>query len=147
MDINQKLLAAFQVEHIEHLEGIRACLARWDRAGEAPDVDEAFRRAHSLKGAARVTGFTPVETLAHSWKACSPASARASWPSISSCSALFMSRSTPLRIPPPASWLAALRRTSPRVLADEALLAGGAEKPTAPSHLPPNSRSTKLWDA
>jgi len=65
MDINQKLLAAFQVEHIEHLEGIRACLARWEQCGELTDVDEAFRRAHSLKGAARITGFTPVEALAH----------------------------------------------------------------------------------
>ncbi len=65
MDINQKLLAAFQVEHVEHLEGIRACLTRWQENAGAPDVDEAFRRAHSLKGAARVTGFAPVETLAH----------------------------------------------------------------------------------
>jgi two-component system chemotaxis sensor kinase CheA len=65
MDINRKLLAAFQVEHVEHLEGIRTCLARWQELGAAPDVDEAFRRAHSLKGAARVTGLAPVEALAH----------------------------------------------------------------------------------
>ncbi|HEV3342187.1 MAG TPA: response regulator [Pirellulales bacterium] len=65
MDLNQKLLAAFQVEHVEHLEGIRACLDRWRQEEDAPDVDEAFRRAHSLKGAARVTGLAPVETLAH----------------------------------------------------------------------------------
>lgn len=65
MDLNQKLLAAFRVEYLEHLEGIRACLARWEQQGDATDVDEAFRRAHSLKGAARVTGFGPVETLSH----------------------------------------------------------------------------------
>lgn len=65
MDINRKLLAAFQVEHVEHLEGIRTCLTRWQEQGAAGDVDEAFRRAHSLKGAARVTGLAPVETLAH----------------------------------------------------------------------------------
>lgn len=65
MDINQKLLAAFQVEHVEHLEGIRTCLARWEQESGVPNVDEAFRRAHSLKGAARVTGFSPVEALAH----------------------------------------------------------------------------------
>ena len=65
MDISQKLLAAFQVEHIEHLEGIRACLALWEQTGEVVDIDEAFRRAHSLKGAARITGFTEVEQLAH----------------------------------------------------------------------------------
>jgi two-component system chemotaxis sensor kinase CheA len=65
MDIHQKLFAAFQVEHVEHLEAIRSCLARWDHEPAAPDVDEAFRRAHSLKGAARVTGFSSVEMLAH----------------------------------------------------------------------------------
>jgi two-component system chemotaxis sensor kinase CheA len=65
MDINQQLLAAFKVEHVEHLEGIRACLARWEQDAGAPDVNEAFRRAHSLKGAARVTGLLPIEALAH----------------------------------------------------------------------------------
>jgi two-component system, chemotaxis family, sensor kinase CheA len=64
-DINEKLRAAFQVEHIEHLEGIRACLIHWGDATAPADVDEAFRRAHSLKGAARVTGFSSVESLAH----------------------------------------------------------------------------------
>ena len=42
-----------------------ACLARWQAPGSVPDVDEAFRRADSLKGAARVTGFVSVEALAH----------------------------------------------------------------------------------
>jgi two-component system, chemotaxis family, sensor kinase CheA len=65
MDINERLLSAFQVEHVEHLEAIRSCLARWESDSDAPDVDEAFRRAHSLKGAARVTGLSCVETLAH----------------------------------------------------------------------------------
>ncbi|HEY5313672.1 MAG TPA: response regulator [Pirellulales bacterium] len=65
MDINQQLLAAFKVEHVEHLEGIRSCLAAWQQNGGTPDVNEAFRRAHSLKGAARVTGLLPIEALAH----------------------------------------------------------------------------------
>ncbi|HTQ37646.1 MAG TPA: response regulator [Pirellulales bacterium] len=65
MDINQKLFAAFQVEHVEHLEAIRSCLARWGHEDATAEVDEAFRHAHSLKGAARVTGFSSVETLAH----------------------------------------------------------------------------------
>lgn len=64
-DINVKLLEAFKVEHIEHLEGIRACLAAWEQAPDAMDVDEAFRRAHSLKGASRIMGFAPVASLAH----------------------------------------------------------------------------------
>ena len=65
IDINQKLLAAFRVEHVEHLEGIRSSLARWEQGGGNFEVDEPFRRAHSLKGAARVTGLAPVEALAH----------------------------------------------------------------------------------
>ncbi|HEX3655540.1 MAG TPA: response regulator [Pirellulales bacterium] len=65
MDINQQLLSAFKVEHVEHLEGIRSCLAQWQQDGGTPDVNEAFRRAHSLKGAARVTGLLPIEALAH----------------------------------------------------------------------------------
>ena len=46
----------FQVEYIEHLEGIRAAWPAGAARRRSADVDEAFRRAHSLKGAARVTG-------------------------------------------------------------------------------------------
>jgi two-component system, chemotaxis family, sensor kinase CheA len=66
-DLAPKLLAAFQVEHKEHLEEIRTILAGV-AAGEAigaPQVDEAFRRAHSLKGAARIAGLRTAEVLAH----------------------------------------------------------------------------------
>jgi two-component system chemotaxis sensor kinase CheA len=67
-DLRQKLLPTFQVEHKEHLEHIRSILAELEQQdGEAASaaVDEAFRRAHSLKGAARVVDLRPVETLAH----------------------------------------------------------------------------------
>jgi two-component system chemotaxis sensor kinase CheA len=66
-DLDDRLLAAFQVEHREHLEGIRAVLAAVEAGGSAPAgaVDEAFRRAHSLKGAARLTGLHGAEVLAH----------------------------------------------------------------------------------
>src|ERR1700690_647721 len=66
MDLNQKLLSAFQIEHVEHLEGIRSALARLE-SGD-PDgslLEEAFRCAHSLKGASRVVGLSAVEALAH----------------------------------------------------------------------------------
>jgi two-component system chemotaxis sensor kinase CheA len=65
--LTPKLLAAFQVEHKEHLEGIRSMLAAIDRGATvtSPEVDEAFRRAHSLKGAARLAELRPIETLAH----------------------------------------------------------------------------------
>ena len=66
-ELDARLLAAFQIEHKEHLESIRSLLARMEQQGGAPareDLDEAFRRAHSLKGAARLAGLPPVETLA-----------------------------------------------------------------------------------
>lgn len=67
-DLRQKLLATFQVEHKEHLERIRSILTELEQKAGSParaDLDEAFRRAHSLKGAARVVDLHPVETLAH----------------------------------------------------------------------------------
>ena len=65
-DIRQKLLAAFQAEYREHLEQIRGILAKRPEGGPpGADLDEVFRRAHSLKGAARAVDLRPVETLAH----------------------------------------------------------------------------------
>lgn len=66
-ELAPKLLAAFQVEHKEHLEEIRTILAGVAAGGAiAPaQVDEVFRRAHSLKGAARIAGLRPAELLAH----------------------------------------------------------------------------------
>lgn len=66
-DIRQRLLAAFQIEYRDHLEYIRSALARLE-AGEQWDqatLDEVFRRAHSLKGAARAVDLKPVEAIAH----------------------------------------------------------------------------------
>ena len=68
MDTQQKVLAAYQIEHKEHLEGVRALLAELadNGAGDVqPRLEEAFRRVHSLKGGARVCGLQPVETIAH----------------------------------------------------------------------------------
>ena len=33
MDLNQKQMTALQIEHVEHLEGIRSMLTRLDEAG------------------------------------------------------------------------------------------------------------------
>ena len=71
-DIAQRVLAAFQVEHKEHLEGIRAILGQ-SASGEAgrpgvfraDDLEEAFRLAHSLKAGARVCDLSTVELLGH----------------------------------------------------------------------------------
>lgn len=61
VDIRAQLLAAFEAEHREHLEAIRRGLAA---PGEA-DLREMFRRAHSLKGAARAVDLPQIEELAH----------------------------------------------------------------------------------
>jgi two-component system chemotaxis sensor kinase CheA len=65
--IQQKLAAIFQGEHAEHLEHIRSILALLEHVTETKgrvEIDEAFRRAHSLKGAARAVDLDTVEGLA-----------------------------------------------------------------------------------
>ena len=67
IDIRQKLAAIFQGEHAEHLEHIRSILLLLENVAEArgrTELDEAFRRAHSLKGAARSVDLDAVEGLA-----------------------------------------------------------------------------------
>lgn len=67
-DLRRRLLAAFRIEHQDHLEYIRGALARAEDGGIAWDqaeLDEVFRRAHSLKGAARAVDLRPIEMLAH----------------------------------------------------------------------------------
>ena len=63
-DILDQLLAAFDVEHREHLDAIREQLAA-ARSGVRLDVRQVFRRVHSLKGAARAVGMTEVEDASH----------------------------------------------------------------------------------
>lgn len=63
-DIREQLLAAFEVEYREHVDAIRGALDR-ARAGEAVNVREIFRRAHSLKGAARAVDLPEIEEAAH----------------------------------------------------------------------------------
>jgi two-component system, chemotaxis family, sensor kinase CheA len=67
-DIRQRLLATFQIEHRDHVEQIRSFLATVASGAVEPagiELDEAFRRAHSLKGAARAVDLSAVEGLAH----------------------------------------------------------------------------------
>ncbi|QEL16620.1 hybrid sensor histidine kinase/response regulator [Limnoglobus roseus] len=65
-DLTDRLRAAFRAEHVEHLEGIRAVLTAFESGNPPADwVNDAFRRAHSLKGAARIAEAGAVEALAH----------------------------------------------------------------------------------
>lgn len=63
-DLRRELLAAFDAEHKEHLGAIRAALDAAER-GEQADLRDIFRRAHSLKGAARAVDLPVVEEVAH----------------------------------------------------------------------------------
>jgi two-component system chemotaxis sensor kinase CheA len=66
--IQERLAAAFRVEHREHLQVVRSLLDSLAAAGydtSSFDFNEAYRRVHSLKGAARAVGLLPVETLSH----------------------------------------------------------------------------------
>lgn len=67
-DIREQLLAAFEVELGEHVEVMRAALVR-ARAGQPVDMREVFRRAHSLKGAARAVDAPAIEAAAHTLEA------------------------------------------------------------------------------
>ncbi|MGU3361474.1 response regulator [Methylobacterium sp. M6A4_1b] len=64
MDIRQLLLAAFEVEHREHIDAIRAALGG-EGSEHVPDWNDVFRRAHSLKGASRAVDLPAVEAVAH----------------------------------------------------------------------------------
>jgi len=66
-DIRKQLLAAFEAEHREHLQAIRSALDHADAGGI--DLTDVFRRAHSLKGAARAVDLPAVEEVAHQLEA------------------------------------------------------------------------------
>jgi two-component system chemotaxis sensor kinase CheA len=64
---DKKLAAIFQGEHADHLKHIRSILALLENVAETKgrsELDEAFRRAHSLKGAAQAVDLDTVEGLA-----------------------------------------------------------------------------------
>lgn len=64
-DIQDRLIQAFQIEHRDYLTGIRRFLdAATTAAPAAGALEEAFRQAHSLKGAARAVGLATAEQLA-----------------------------------------------------------------------------------
>jgi two-component system chemotaxis sensor kinase CheA len=66
-DIRKQLLAAFEAEHREHLHAIRTALDSAHPSGV--DLTDIFRRAHSLKGAARAVDMPAVEEVAHELEA------------------------------------------------------------------------------
>ncbi len=67
--IRQRVFAVFQQEYPSHLERIRRSLHALDESGASgpspAPLEEAFREAHSLKGAARAADVPAVQAIAH----------------------------------------------------------------------------------
>ena len=70
-DIRDKLLSTFRAELKEHIQTITNGLLNLEQGRFASDeerkaaLDNVFRAAHSLKGAARTMGATAIEQIAH----------------------------------------------------------------------------------
>ncbi len=62
-ELRRELLDAFEAEYREHVQAIRTTLGGRPVAGAA--LRDVFRRAHSLKGAARAVDLRQVEEIAH----------------------------------------------------------------------------------
>lgn len=67
--LHLKLLAAFRSEAAEHVQALSAGLLELERdpppARRAQCVEEMFREAHSLKGAARAVDLADIEAVCH----------------------------------------------------------------------------------
>src|ERR1035437_3092579 len=59
----RELFRAESEEHLQHLDD--ALLQLEKNPTDQPLLEEAFREAHSLKGAARMLGLTAIQTPAH----------------------------------------------------------------------------------
>ena len=56
----------FRVESEDHLQHLDDALLQLEKTPtDLPLLEEAFREAHSLKGAARMLGLTAIQTPAH----------------------------------------------------------------------------------
>jgi two-component system, chemotaxis family, sensor kinase CheA len=69
-DLMKRLLAIFKIEAREHIEAIASGLVGLEKAAteeaRAGILDQTFRGAHSLKGAARAVNVTDIEALCQS---------------------------------------------------------------------------------
>ena len=68
-ELLQQLLTTFRAEAADHLQTINQSLLKLERAPDdnlrAKTLQNAFRSAHSLKGAARAVSLTEIEALSH----------------------------------------------------------------------------------
>lgn len=69
-EIRQQLINSFKTEQSEHVQKINQGLLALEKKPAATErqtwLNDIFREAHSLKGAARAVGMTTIESLGHS---------------------------------------------------------------------------------
>ena len=66
MNVDPELLQLFKAESEEHLAHLDEGLLRLEKSASDPVLlEELFREAHSLKGAARMLGLSRIEGAAH----------------------------------------------------------------------------------
>src|SRR6185295_20111240 len=68
--IRRQLIDSFKTEQQEHIQKINTGLLALEKnpptaVEQQAILKEIFREAHSLKGAARAVGLTPIESLGH----------------------------------------------------------------------------------
>src|SRR3989304_5992572 len=68
-EIMRQLMATFKLEADEHLQAMNELLLKLEKNQDAsqtqPLIEDIFREAHSLKGAARAVDAALVESVAH----------------------------------------------------------------------------------
>ena len=61
-----KLFEIFKVECDEHIQKLNSALVTLEASPDQTDlIEEIFREAHSLKGAARMMNFSGIEAISH----------------------------------------------------------------------------------
>ena len=79
-EILAQLVATFRVEAAEHLQAMNAILLELEKGKDAdanlPLIENLFREAHSLKGAARAVDAGSIESIAHGLESVFAASKR-----------------------------------------------------------------------
>lgn len=70
MELNKEelieMMSIFRIESEEHLKNLnKGLLSLEEKPGSKELLDELFRTAHSIKGAARMMGFGKIESVAH----------------------------------------------------------------------------------
>lgn len=121
--LRARLLAAYADEHRDHLAALRTALAT-----DGGNLEEAYRHAHSLKGAARAVDLGPVVDLAHGLESL----LEGWWES---------------GVAPPPEALEQARSTLDDIEDQSASLLAGGERPASPDEVAEPSQQTVRVEA